>query len=327
MATALITGAGTAIGQATACALAPAYDLVLCDRNVVRLEQTKSYCLELRPQCHIALWPYDLTTTASLEADFTSFLSSSLPSPPEGISKFVHCACGDPIKQLQVVHEEDFLKCFRLYCVSSGLIIKTLTGSANHGALNPVVLMAEPNHSRTHRGLGFYQASKMAVETMARCLALELAPTVRVNVVKPGLVQSAPWPNVFSHDHYAPKLGPNAKSAALLHLGMQPGPKQLFESKLFEAMCRHAPEHKQPQPLPQPHPQPQPGWGPGPKNQPTRAERSHSRLAQSQDVAPVIAFLLSDAARMVTGEAITGEVIIVDSGNSIDGSIRMRIRP
>lgn len=321
MATALITGAGTAIGQATACALAPAYDLVLCDRNVVRLEQTKSYCLELRPQSHIALWPYDLTTTASLEADFTSFLSSSLPSPPESISKFVHCACGDPIKQLHAVHEEDFLKCFRLHCVSAGLIIKTLIGAANHGALNSVVLTAEPNHPRTHQGFGFYQASKMAVETMARALALELEPTVRVNVVKPGLVQARPWPNVFVLGHVEYQLGPHTESAALLHLGMQPGPKHLFKSKLFEAKCRQAPEHKPPQPLPQP------GWGPGPKNPPTRAELSHGRLAQPQDIAPVIAFLLSDAARMVTGEAITGEVIIVDSGNSIDGSIRMRIRP
>ncbi len=257
MATALITGASSGVGHATALSLASSYDLVLSGRNLERLEQTKAQCLALRPDCHITLWPYDLTQTDSLERALKDFLATWLSQHPEGIAKLVHCAGGGKMKHLHMVTEADFLSCYRLHCVSAGLIIKTLVGRANNRALNAAVLISSHNSQRAVQGYGFYQASKAAAETLARCLAIELAPQVRVNVVKPGLVQTPLSQDIFD----------------------SPQMLQAYQ------------------------------------------ERSPSGVAQPQDIAPVIAFLLSDDARMVTGEA-----IIVDGGTSIDGSIRLRLK-
>lgn len=266
MATALITGASSGMGQATALTLAPSYDLVLCGRNVERLEQTKAQCLEQRPDCTVTLWPYDLAQTSNLEQDFKAFLSSWRAEHNDagitkfahcaGSIKFAHCACSGKMKHLHLVAEADFLSCYQLHCVSAGLIIKTLCSRYNQRALDAAVLLTSHNSMRAVQGYSFYQASKAAAETMARCLAIELAPKVRVNVVKPGLVQTPMAQEIFDT--------PEILAA-------------------YQARCP-------------------------------------SGITQPQDVAQVVAFLLSDQARMITGEA-----IIVDGGSSIDGSIRMSL--
>ena len=257
MATALITGASSGMGQATALTLAPSYDLVLCGRNIERLEQTKAQCLKQRADCTVTLWPYDLTQTSNLEQDFKTFLSSWRAEHNDaGIAKFAHCAGGGKMKHLHLVTEADFLSCYQLHCVCAGLIIKTLCSRYNQRALDAAVLLTSHNSMRAVQGYSFYQASKAATETMARCLAIELAPKVRVNVVKPGLVQTPLAQEIFDT--------PEILAA-------------------YQARCP-------------------------------------SGITQPQDVAQVVAFLLSDQARMITGEA-----IIVDGGTSIDGSIRMSL--
>lgn len=258
MATALITGASSGMGQATALNLAPSYDLLLCGRNLERLEQTKAQCLALRQSCVVSLWCYDLTQTEQLESALKDFLTSWRAEHNDAVvSKFVHCAGGGKMKHLHLVTESDFLSCYKLHCVSAGLIIKTLCSRFNQRALDAAVLLTSHNSMRAVQGYSFYQASKAAAETMARCLAIELAPQVRVNVVKPGLVQT-------------------------------PLAKEIFDNPEILASYQ---------------------------------ERSPSGITQPQDVAQVVAFLLSEQAHMITGEAIT-----VDGGTAIDGSIRMHLR-
>ena len=257
MSTALVTGASSGIGRCTAITLATSYNLILSGRNVERLEQTKAQCLQANPNCQITLWPYDLSVTSNLEADFKAFLKDfRAQHQNEGINKFAHIAGGGKMKHQHLTTESDYLSRFCLHCISAALIIKILNSRANDKALDAVVLLSSHNSQRAVQGYGYYQASKAGAEAMARCLAVELAPRVRLNTVKAGLVQTPLTQEIFDNP-------------------------ELF--KVYNEHCI-------------------------------------SGIAQPQDIANVVEFLLSDKARMITGEA-----IIADGGMVLDGSVHLRL--
>jgi NAD(P)-dependent dehydrogenase (short-subunit alcohol dehydrogenase family) len=51
-----------------------------------------------------------------------------------------------------------------------------------------IVFVSSTVAHRGFGGFGAYTATKGAVEALARCLAMELAPSIRVNVIAPGFV-------------------------------------------------------------------------------------------------------------------------------------------
>lgn len=60
----------------------------------------------------------------------------------------------------------------------------------NHGVLRSVVMVSSINSYRGASGLTAYCASKGAVDGFVRAAAVELAPHVRVNAVRPGTIQT-----------------------------------------------------------------------------------------------------------------------------------------
>lgn len=115
-----------------------------------------------------------------------------LPEPPDSISGAVYCPGTVNLKSFRAMSEEDFRRDWELNLLGAVRFLKAcqprLKGADGEPAsvvLFSTVAVAQgmPMHSSV-------AAAKGAVEGLARSLAAEWAPKVRVNVVAPALVDT-----------------------------------------------------------------------------------------------------------------------------------------
>jgi len=180
----LITGASSGLGKAIALKLAPTHRLVLAGRNIERLELVRSRCQS--PERHI-LWPRDLENINGLAQELADFMTT------KGIviEHFVHSAGFTGFQFIRGVEMEFVRKIFNVNLFSAMEIIQPLTRkNTNHGALRTITLLSSISSRLGGVGLSIYGATKGAVNAMSACLAVELAPQVRVNCVLPGIIET-----------------------------------------------------------------------------------------------------------------------------------------
>jgi NAD(P)-dependent dehydrogenase (short-subunit alcohol dehydrogenase family) len=175
----LVTGALSEIGEAVARRIAPGRRVILQGQD---LEQLRVLRLSLpRPESHL-IWPQDLHGNAEIAESLCVLLANS----SAGISGFVHCAeeihsCSDTAGPGGV------LRVFEMNYFSATAIIRVLCKKAtNHGALRGIVFVTNIASRFGVRGLSTYAATKGALDSLARSLAAEFAPAVRVNSVLAG---------------------------------------------------------------------------------------------------------------------------------------------
>lgn len=107
--------------------------------------------------------------------------------------------------------------------------------SAQQGAT--IVNVASGAAVRPIRGLSIYGASKAAMLAFSRTLALELAPSIRVNVVSPGPTDTVRARAAATEDTYAEKI---REISAQTPLGRLADPEEVAESIAFLASDRAA---------------------------------------------------------------------------------------
>lgn len=197
----LITGASSGIGRATALRLSNERRLILHGRDVGRLNETRAMCNQ--PAEH-AIWCHDFKSVDTLSASLTPFLAGS----GCGVEAFVHCAGKVSVlparsTDYRVAHETMCINFLAAAEIVRLLLKKSLNGAKR---LTAIVFVSSIFSRFGARGHSAYCASKAALDGFMRALALELAPTVRVNSVLPGAVRTSMSEGAFRDKEIVAKL-------------------------------------------------------------------------------------------------------------------------
>lgn len=183
--TILITGASSGMGREMAVQFSEQYDVIICGRDADRLEQTKKMC---HSNGRHIIWQYDLGKIDGVEESLTQFLVGKNLT----VSYFVHSAGFMKTVPLKMVSVGLFQASFNVNVIAAAMISKVLIKKKiNQGALKSIVIISSNISNFGAKAFSAYAASKSASDGLMRCLAVELAPAVRVNSVLPGGVRTA----------------------------------------------------------------------------------------------------------------------------------------
>ena len=175
--TILVTGASAGIGKSIAISCSKmGARLVITGRNRKRLEETKA---EMFGEGHTAI-PADLTQNSDLQS-----LAAQLPL----LDGIVYCAGIGQRKLCKMLTSEDVDEVMNVNFKSSVLLQAELLQTKKIKKAASIVFLASRAASSPSIGNAVYSASKGAVISYAKCLALELAPRqIRVNCICPAMV-------------------------------------------------------------------------------------------------------------------------------------------
>ena len=175
--TILVTGASAGIGKsiAVSCSKMGAI-VIITGRNMERLEETR---VELSGEGYKAI-PADLTKISDLQS-----LALQLPL----LDGIVYCAGIGQRKICKMLTSEDVDEVMNVNFKSSVLLQAELLQTKKIKKAASIVFLASRAASSPSIGNAVYSASKGAVISYAKCLALELAPRqIRVNCICPAMV-------------------------------------------------------------------------------------------------------------------------------------------
>ena len=182
--TTLITGASSGLGRASALRLSRERKLILHGRNLDRLEETRRECHD--PERHV-LWPFDLKDVGNL----SDALAHLLVERTLSVESFVHCAGMVTILPARSIDHNIAHEIMSVNFLSAVEIIHTLLKKKiNSGGFSNIVFVSSIWARFGARGHSAYCASKAALDGFMRALAVELAPSTRVNSILPGAIQT-----------------------------------------------------------------------------------------------------------------------------------------
>jgi len=188
----LLTGASSGIGREIARRLSSCRTLILHGRNLDRLNETRNLCH--RAEQHV-LWPFDLADPGGIEVALPDLLLKQAAV----IDCFVHCAGALkilPMRQMELSIAREIMD-VNFFCAAE--IIRLLVKrNVNHRQLRNVVFVSSTASKFGARGFNLYSASKGALDSLMRALAVELAPEIRVNSVLPGGVRTTMTESMFN---------------------------------------------------------------------------------------------------------------------------------
>lgn len=196
----LVTGASSGIGRAVAIELSNDYDLILNGRDIARLEETKLACC---PTAEICLYPFDLGNVAELSENLKGFLKDKGVT----VSSFVHCAGVSRLLPVRSTKLTDLQDTFNTNLFSPFLIAQTLVSRRINGdSLKSIVFISSNISNRGSKAFSAYGASKSGLDGLMRCLAVELAPSIRVNSVLPGAVKTRMTESIFANKEVVDRM-------------------------------------------------------------------------------------------------------------------------
>lgn len=188
----LITGASSGFGRSIAQKLAPSRRLLLAGRSRERLEAVRTTCAD--PERHL-LWVRDLSDLQGI----SDALASVLGAEDISIEHFIHSAGVISIQYARAVEMSFVTQLFNVNLFSAMEIIRTLTQKKrNKGALRSITLISSIASRVGAKGYSAYAASKGALNALCLSLAVELSPTIRVNTVLPGIIETE-----MNKEHFA----------------------------------------------------------------------------------------------------------------------------
>jgi NAD(P)-dependent dehydrogenase (short-subunit alcohol dehydrogenase family) len=173
----VVTGAGSGIGRAVALMMSERGTHVLCvGRRAHLIDETVTICGD-----HAVGVIADVSTDDGIATILTALAARPLKS-------LIHCAAIEGVHSLDNTDRETFDE---LIAINLGGPFHLTKALAPHFALDgSIVFVASvsANSGRSHHAA--YSASKAGLLGLAKSLAVELAPQVRVNCVAPGAVQT-----------------------------------------------------------------------------------------------------------------------------------------
>jgi NAD(P)-dependent dehydrogenase (short-subunit alcohol dehydrogenase family) len=195
-----LTGASSGIGRQIALGLSTEYNLVLCARNEDKLLETRSLCSN--PSNHL-IFKFDLNEVESLEKSLTEFIKQNEIE----VTHFVHSAGFMKMTPLKMVSIANINQTFATNVVSAIIIFKILTSKkGNNSALQNAVLISSNISNFGSKAFSIYSASKAALDSAMRSLAVELAPKVRINSVLPGAIKTEMTKDIFENQEVITRM-------------------------------------------------------------------------------------------------------------------------
>ena len=196
----LITGASSGIGRCVAINLSVKYNLILHGRREGKLQETKSLCSNKNNQL---IYILDLTKVDEIEHGFSAFIAKNKIE----VTHFVHCAGFMKMLPLKMVTVEIITTTFTTNVISAVLLTKVLMQKKiNASALKSIVFISSNISNFGAKAFSIYASSKGALDSLMRCLAVELAPRVRVNSVLPGAIHTEMTANIFDNQEVLDRL-------------------------------------------------------------------------------------------------------------------------
>ncbi len=181
---ALITGATSGIGEATAISLAPSHQLIICGRRAQRLTQLQE---RLKPLTDVTCLAFDVRDKASVQASI-----DSLPGPWKQIEVLVNNAGNaHGLDFIQDGNSEDWeammdINVKGLLYVSQQVLPYMVTAQRGH-----VINIGSIAGKEVYPKGNVYCASKFAVDALTQGMRMDLNPYgIRVTEIKPGLVET-----------------------------------------------------------------------------------------------------------------------------------------
>jgi len=181
---ALITGATSGIGKATAYELAPNYKLIICGRRKERLEQLSQ---ELSQQTEVHTLSFDVSKKNEVDAAI-----ASLPDSWKQIDILVNNAGN--AHGLAPIHEGDVadwdamidINIKGLLYVSKAILPGMVDRKKGH-----IVNIGSVAGVEAYKNGNVYNASKFAVNAISQGMRLDLTEHgIKVSEIQPGLVQT-----------------------------------------------------------------------------------------------------------------------------------------
>lgn len=195
----LITGASSGIGAKIALQLSDKYNIILNGRDSKRLEDVRCKCAV---GDHL-IWQYDLKNVNDIETRLSNFISEN----KKDVVYFVHCAGmmkNLPVKMFTVDVFSDTLK---TNVIAAAMITKVLSGKkSNNKALKSVVFISSNISNFGAKAHSMYGSSKAALDGLMRSLAMELAPSVRVNSVLPGGIKTPLTSHIYEDEELVNRM-------------------------------------------------------------------------------------------------------------------------
>ncbi len=188
----LVTGASSGIGRALAIRLSGPRRLILHGRNQQRLNETLASCLN--KDQHL-IWPCELLEIGAIAQS----LSALLAKHAVAVECFIHSAGLLKILPIRSVTYEALSEVMNVNFFSAVEIISLLVKKKLNGEdLKDVLFLSSIASKFGAPGFSMYSASKGALDSLMRSLAVELAPRIRVNAILAGGVKTPMVDDLFS---------------------------------------------------------------------------------------------------------------------------------
>lgn len=196
--TALITGAGSGIGQATAVLFAElgCKKILLIGRNIQKLQDTKEKILSKTPSCIVECDSVDLADPKNI----ASFIKKSLGTL-ESLDFLVNNAGVFVGDSLEKTSSDSSAQQMQVNFAAPLSLVQGFLPLLKNSLNACVVNVSSTLAVKPIADAVVYNASKAALSQMSRSLALELAPhKVRVNAVLPAVVDTEMFSNRFDSE-------------------------------------------------------------------------------------------------------------------------------
>ncbi|QAU32816.1 SDR family NAD(P)-dependent oxidoreductase [Janthinobacterium sp. 17J80-10] len=178
----LITGAAGGIARATARLVAQhGARVALSDVNPAALAALQAELLELAPHAQISVHATDVSDAQACRAT-----AQAVAARFGGIDHLVHAAGIYPEKLVADMSDDEWHSLMKINLDGSFYICRAVIPYLNEAS--SIVTLTSVAGQRGSYAHAHYAASKGALISFSRSLALELAPKTRVNALSPGII-------------------------------------------------------------------------------------------------------------------------------------------